>query len=204
MESTLAIFQSNAPFSDFKLKFGEIIRHVSLTRMHLYTDNDDFAIEEIADAVPHGYVFANSMSVIVVAGKSLRVVFKTHFNHKDAKPIAKRLYGKEEIDDWQSFDVMKEFCNLSAGFLKKICIEQDVPVGISLPVVTLGFNEVFSDMQGLEQKMIFEDCWKLIDTQSTITCSCHVDVFEPKALENLMEYAMTEAEANNDDEYDFL
>jgi hypothetical protein len=172
--------------------------------MHQYIDNENFKLVELEEPPPSGYVFANSMSVIVIAGKSLRIILKAHFNHKDSKPIARQLFGTEDIDDWKSFDVMKEYCNLTAGFLKKICIEQNIPVGISLPIVTLGFNEVFSGQNDIEQKTVFEDSWRLINEQSTIVCSCLVDVFEPTTVDNLMDFELTEAEEDNDSDYEFL
>ncbi len=203
METTAFAIEAGDRLSDYKKKFGEIIRFVTLSRMQLYTDDVGFEIIEMDNAVSGGTVFANTMSMIVVAGKSLRVVLKTHFNHKDSIPIARRLFGSDEIDDSRSYDVMKEYCNLSAGYLKKICIEQDVPVGISLPVVTLGFNEIFADSAETEQKLIFEDCWRLKDVESDIICSCEVDVIDPKSFDNLMDFALTEEE-DEDDEYDFL
>ena len=191
---------------ELRRKFSEIIRFVTLSRMNLYIDDNSFEIVEFENMMPNGYVFANSMSMIVVAGKSIRVLLKTHFNHKDSKAIARRLYGLEDIDDSKSYDVMKEYCNLSAGFLKKICIERDVPVGISLPVVTLGFNEVFSDAESSGQRVIFEDCWKLRDMESNIICSCQIDVIEPEALEGLMDYAVFEngMDDGDDSDYEFL
>lgn len=196
---------SEPRFEEFKQKFGEIVRYVTLSRMQLYADSDEFRIVEMQDAVPHGYVFANCMSMIIISGKSLRTVLKAHFNHKDSKPLARRLFGVDKIDDRRSYDVMKEYCNLAAGFLKKICIEQNVPVGISLPVVTMGFNEVFTDLDGVEQRIIFEDCWKLEYPEGAIICSCHVDVFEAEALENMIDVTLANPEdADDDDEYDFL
>lgn len=72
-------------------------------------------------------------------------------------------------------------------------------------MVTLGFNEVFTDLDGEEQKIIFEDCWKLSFPEGDIICSCHVDVFDAEALGNMMDYSLSTADADDDDdEYDFL
>lgn len=132
MENTTAVIDPGKRLNDYKNKFGEIMRFVTLSRMQLYTDDVGFEIEEMDSPSENGTVFANSLSMIIVAGRSLRIVLKTHFNHKDSKPFARRLFGVDEIDDRKSYDVMKEYCNLSAGYLKKIRIEQDVPMGISL------------------------------------------------------------------------
>ncbi|MCG8336440.1 MAG: hypothetical protein MJE63_18180 [Proteobacteria bacterium] len=204
MENEIRVHNPGYQVSDYKSKIGKIVRQVTLSRMHQYTDNESFKLVEFDEETPQGYVFANSMSVIVIAGKSLRIILKAHFNHKDSKPIARQLFGTEDIDDMKSFDVMKEYCNLAAGFIKKICIEQDIPVGISLPIVTLGFNEVFSSPSDLEQKTVFEDAWCLKNEQSNIVCSCLVDVFESETVDNLMEYELTEAEEDNDSDYEFL
>ncbi len=204
MENEIHVLNPGYQVSDYKNKIGKIVRQVTLSRMHQYLDNESFNLAELDEETPQGYVFANSMSVIVIAGKSLRIILKAHFNHKDSKPIARQLFGTEDIDDLRSFDVMKEYCNLAAGFLKKICIEQDIPVGISLPIVTLGFNEVFSGPGGLEQKTVFEDAWRLTSEQSNIVCSCLVDVFEPETVGNLMDFELTETEEDNDSDYEFL
>lgn len=203
MELTNEVRKNDPRADDIKKKFGEIVRYVTLSRMRSYASCEDFSIVELNGVIPHGYVFANNMSMIIVAGQALRVILKAHFNHKDSKPIAARLYGLEEVSDARSRDVMKEYCNLSAGFLKKVCIENDLPVGISLPVVTMGFNEVFSELEGIDKKIVFNDCWKLVYADSDIICSCHIDVLNVPALEKLMLFSVDEPD-DEDDEYDFL
>lgn len=204
MDTLIEETQNKVDISDIKKKFGEIVRYVTLSRMRSYTNCDDFSVVELStNNIPHGYVFANQMSMIIVAGQAVRVVFKAHFNHRDSKPLARRLYGIDEVDDARSRDVMKEYCNLTAGFLKKICIENDVPVGISLPVVTLGFNQVFSDLEGEDKKIVFDDCWKLVYADSDIICSCRVDIHNVETIQKFLQFN-TEETDDDEDEFDFL
>ena len=171
--------------AEIKSRFTEIIRQVSLLRLKAYAENNDFKLKEASKYNPHGYVFANYMAMIIIAGQSVKITFKTFFNHQDSKPIARYLYNTDYVDHNRSLDVIKEYCNLTAGYLKKILVENDIMVGISLPIATRGFNEVFWDVDESNDKITFEDCWQLVSSKSSLHCSYQVEIMDTGKLNTL-------------------
>lgn len=180
-------------------KLKELVRQVSITRFKQSSQNDNYNLLEVPKS-SEKTVFDHWMSLILISGKSLRITFKTHFNIKTCRKIASPIYGKkpEDIAVRQAQDFVKEFGNLSAGFLKKIFEEQDVDVGISLPLVIRGFDEVFFDKTEGNSKL--EDCWKLDNGTTSLICTSLLEVYQPEIIEEL-DFNIEDEE---EEEIDFL
>jgi CheY-specific phosphatase CheX len=180
-------------------KLKELVRQVSITRFKQSSQNDNYNLLEVPKS-SEKTVFDHWMSLILISGKSLRITFKTHFNIKTCRKIASPIYGKkpDDIAVRQAQDFVKEFGNLSAGFLKKIFEEQDVDVGISLPLVIRGFDEVFFDKTVDISKL--EDCWKLDNGSTSLVCTSLLEVYQPEVIDEL-DFNIEDEE---EEEIDFL
>ena len=180
-------------------KLKELVRQVSITRFKQSAQNDEYNLLEVPKS-SEKTVFDHWMSLILISGKSLRITFKTHFNIKTCRKIASPIYGKkpDDIAVRQAQDFVKEYGNLSAGFLKKIFEEQDVDVGISLPLVIRGFDEVFFDKTQDEGKM--EDCWRLDNGSTSLVCTSLLEIYQPEIIQEL-DFTIEEEE---EEEIDFL
>jgi CheY-specific phosphatase CheX len=181
------------------LKLKELVRQVSITRFKQSAQNDNYNLLEVPKS-SEKTVFDHWMSLILISGKSLRVTFKTHFNIKTCRKIASPIYGKkpDDIAVRQAQDFVKEYGNLAAGFLKKIFEEQDVEVGISLPLVIRGFDEVFFDKSPDQSKL--EDCWRLDNGTTNLVCTSLLEVYQPDIIHEL-DFNIEEEE---EEEIDFL
>jgi CheY-specific phosphatase CheX len=180
-------------------RMKELVRQVSLTRIKQHGASDGYGILE----VPHENaldVFNHWMALILISGKSVRITFKVHFNIRTAQEFAAPVYGKnpDDIEMRQAKDFVKEFCNLSAGFIKKIFEDQNLDVGISLPLVIRGFDEVFFDKS--EKETITEDSFKLDQSGNGLICSSHIEVFNHEMLQVID----TNIEEEEEEEIDFL
>ena len=180
-------------------KLKELVRQVSITRFKQSSQNDEYNLLEVPKS-SEKTVFDHWMSLILISGKSLRITFKTHFNIKTCRKIASPIYGKkpDDIAVRQAQDFVKEYGNLAAGFLKKIFEEQDVDVGISLPLVIRGFDEVFFDKTQDDAKL--EDCWRLDNGSTSLVCTSLLEVYQPEVIQEL-DFTIEEEE---EEEIDFL
>jgi CheY-specific phosphatase CheX len=180
-------------------KLKELVRQVSITRFKQSSQNENYNLLEVPKS-SEKTVFDHWMSLILISGKSLRITFKTHFNIKTCRKIASPIYGKkpDDIAVRQAQDFVKEFGNLSAGFLKKIFEEQDVDVGISLPLVIRGFDEVFFDKT--EDLSKLEDCWKIDNGSTSLVCTSLLEVYQPEIIDEL-DFNIEDEE---EEEIDFL
>lgn len=120
----------------------EMIREVAVSRLGSLTGRSDIQIEA---AESSGAVFAPWMTLILVTGPQIRISLKIHFKSKVARALAAPLFrsSSDKISIDQGIDFIREFSNLTAGGLKKTLAEKGYATGISLPIVTRGFDEVF-------------------------------------------------------------
>lgn len=192
-----------------KNKIISITRHAIEDRVRLHSRNTAFNLcKPVRDFKP-GQVLGHWMSLILVSGETLRMTIKLHYNLHDVKSIAYLAYGKESADqlsDMQAIDFMKELCNLSAGQLVKIFEENNLPLGMSLPLCARGFNEIFSDYTAAVKPFVkFGDLWSVKCKDSVFLMTSVVEILDTFALRNILKYEIPLATAENDDgELDFL
>lgn len=194
-----------------KNKITAIIRHSAEDSVRLQSHNTEFKLAEPDRNLKLGQVLGNRMSLILVSGETLRVTFKLHYNIGEIKDIAHRAYGKNtpaELSDQQAMDFMKELCNLSAGQIVKIFEQNDLLLGMSLPLGARGFYDIFSDYATATQPYVkFGDLWSLKFGECNIMMSSVVEMLDTQALSNILKYEIPLNAANDkgdDEEIDFL
>jgi CheY-specific phosphatase CheX len=166
-------------------RFGNVsasLREISKTQLLLNSPLPAIAIKEASKELP---VHSHWMSLIMVAGTEIKVIFKVHFKSAPARLLASKIYGvaPAQVQESQALDYFKEYCNLNAGSIKKILSKNGFEVGVSLPVLTRGFDEIFntqSQIPGVES-----DCWELGTQELSFVCTSTVELFgevEPQRL----------------------
>ena len=161
-------------------RMKDLVRNVSIDRFRRAAQNDSYILLETSKLKRD--VYDHWMALILVSGKALRMTLKVHFNIKSSKKMASPIYGKtpEKLEVRQAKDFIKEFCNLSAGSIKKIFEDQSVDVGISLPLVIRGFDEVFFERQN--KNSIIEDKFRIENGGVGVLCTNIVEVFNQSLL----------------------
>jgi CheY-specific phosphatase CheX len=151
----------------------ELIRHCSMERLVQLSKREDVKMEEMS-AEP--IVFAHWMSFVLLSGKSLRILFKVHYMSKTAKYFASHIFGGDEdkISSGRALDFFREYCNLTAGSMKIALDLDEIKVGISLPILAKGFDEIFYT----RTPDTVTKFWSLISGDKKIFCSTHVTLLE--------------------------
>jgi hypothetical protein len=129
------------------------------------------------------------MSFILVSGQKVTVLFKAHYMTKEATFFASKAYGNTGPTQNQALDFFKEFCNLTAGFLKLTLASSKVSVGISLPIMARGFDEIFYP----KTPDMVKSSWGLTCEDQTVYCSTNLTLREsfPIKIKNIHENAST-------------
>jgi hypothetical protein len=107
-------------------------------------------------------VLGHWMALILTAGASLHFTFKIHFMANDAKMgLASRLRRPMSgISEDMAIDFMREYTNMAAGAFKATLTAAGVGCGISLPMLTRGFDELLSLTESAAGNR-FSDQWAL-------------------------------------------
>lgn len=163
-------------------KILKLIRNVSSVRLKQHSRVSQFDVKEIVEINP---VLAHWMVIILIAGPSAKITFKSHFKTNSAKGLASAAFQRspEEVTQEQAVDFMREFCNLTAGGIKASLSSYQFKLAISLPVVTRGFDEIF--FTDLLQKDTLSDQWILNSPTGEVICSVTVDMLEELNIANI-------------------
>ncbi len=178
----------------------QIARDASVKRLESHSGIGD--LESID--MESGYnrkVHANWMSIILVSGLDVRITFKLYFNCIDVKEVVQKSMGTavDDVTNEFTMDFIKEFCNLTAGMIQKNLATQGFHVGISLLMVTRGFDDIFYEPSSSGE---VSDLWKIKIAGVSIICSATLNVINAKNLELLTLNDVAEEE--DDGEIDFL
>jgi hypothetical protein len=158
----------------------DIIQQSSLSRLKSLSKRDDVDLLAMDE---NPLVCAHWMSLILLSGPQLRVTFKTHFMLEAAQTFACKAYQMEsrEVSQLRGKDFFREFCNLTAGHAKLVLAANDVRVGVSLPALARGFDDIFYP----RDKLSAVRHWKLVCNEASVICSVHFDIFGSVAIRKM-------------------
>lgn len=166
--------------SKIEAKLIDLVSSSSLSRLRTISRRGDIILNGPIRPQP---VYAHWMALILVSGESLRITFKSHFDTRTAKFFAARTYEQapDKISDDRALDFFREFCNMTAGHLKLIFAENEVRVGVSLPALARGFDEIYY----VRPANSATAGWALKCGDERVLCSTHVERFREFQLENV-------------------
>ncbi len=196
-----------ADLSTLKTQLGELIRYASLSRLIIHAAASEIRVEASEPGFIPGRILGTHMVLILVSGEALRLAFKLHFEMKTAKALASRIFGGDRatpITDGQAIDYIREYGNLIAGSVVTLMARYGIELGISLPLSTRGFYEVFADYTEKQHPIVsYADFWGLEVDGHEIHCSAHVEVMNREKLASLADFSADDT-VDDDAEMDFL
>ena len=191
-------------FDEDSLK--KICRELSLSRIKTHSCIEDITVVETEDFGKKDDV-GQWLSLIFVSSHAVKLNFKCQFYSDDAafftaKAIGKEVDGisKQNIDDF-----VKEFCNLSAGAIKKSLEGSGLTSLISLPLMTRGSDDVFFKSHPRKDKgpIVYSDSWDLMHEGKALTCHIYFEIYDKDAFQKIILNAFG-AEEEEDGEIDFF
>lgn len=157
---------------------SKFLRELSKAKLCSVLGRTDISVEELDQK--DDPVYARRMAMILVASGVLKMTLKAQYNIPDVIKIAETL----DADTSKSIDsLMKEYCNLVGGTIKRILEDEELIVGLSIPVAYRGFDEIFSPEQ--EQGEFLRTKWGLSCDQATVYLSLTVQSADKKMSETI-------------------
>jgi hypothetical protein len=176
-----------------------IIRNLSVSRLSLTTPVPGLRLEEAT--APQDLVHGAMMSVVLVAGGAFRLAFKAHFSSRSVRHLMSTTLGinGSQISETQLKDYMREYSNLVAGGIKATFSSYGIASGISLPLVTDGFDEV---LYTASQKMaVVQDLWELSWSGGSVVCGSSIEVLDREQFSKLpLKAEMSNTETTSDED----
>lgn len=200
----MAATDKRAQLFTFEAELKSLFRDASLRRItSAISHKDSISICEIEN--PDDFIYGQWMSLILLSGPAMQVTLKTHYFNRDAvQLVAWALQKKpDEIQPNVIMDFMREFLNLTSGEVKATLATVNIPVGLSLPLISRGFDEVlFSDVVN-ERNLL--DWWALVGKFGKLVCTMEIEVFQPDGLKNITKIDFSAPKDQGDEgDVDFL
>lgn len=182
-----------------------VVRAISAKRLRDHTQQENIEIIDVDQASAR--VFGHRLGLILIAdGGNWNMIFKTYFNRQAVLGIAENIFKNMKIknEERQVLDYMREFCNLTGGAIRTAFEDKEIIAGMSLPVMTRGYDEVFSSGSSSRSENVQRDVWKLKTSSGEIYCSISLTINEKKILTKLSKIEAPQETTADDGDLEFL
>ena len=139
-------------------------------------------------------LFGQKIANIVIAGDEMRLICKLHYTDILGENIMRRSGSSGYISAQKVDDFFLECCNMVGGRIKQIFSDKNSNVGISIPIRTKGFDELFFTL-GQGNEFCSEWHWDLIAADSTtVHCSVFIEILDSTFILTLDDYQGSQVE----------
>ncbi len=157
-----------------------ISERISIDKLEISTQNKMkfTARKVIPDKVVHG----KWLAMILLCGQDLEITFKIHYNSSVGRKLLSKIVSKDptEIPHAKIQDYFRELCNTCAGEIKATLSQQDVVIGLSLPLSVRGSDQVMFSQR--ENYLVHSYFWHIDSDIGPIVASVHVELINPQNL----------------------
>ncbi|MBF0312782.1 MAG: hypothetical protein HQK52_05160 [Oligoflexia bacterium] len=172
---------------------------VSRFKTHMKIDEIQVSIPANCDA---NVIRSFHTVIILISGDDIKMTFKSHFDSELAGYLCAKALKKESVSWDKAIDFMKEYSNVVAGKIKKFFMDQEVIVGLSLPIVTRGFDEIFFEPP--ETGNVLIDNWILSIESNHLYCTCIAEILNKNRIQSIKYPLEKQATDESDGEVSFL
>lgn len=160
----------------------KLLRTSTFARLQRYLRKNDLLLEENVPELAEG-VYNEQISIIMLWGMLGAINLKTHFNLEIAKGLT--ALGQNtpvaEVSEKMAQEFMKEFSNNQAGFLKGTLENHKVMMGMSLPFIADGKDEVI--FRKIRDPRAQVDVWKIKVDKFVITFTAEICLLDSKSIQ---------------------
>ena len=177
-----------------------MIRHYARVRFAaLAPDAGELGVTPLA---PGKLVHGAMQAIILLAGQDIRLSFKVHFNRVDLTDLLRQRgasSGEAAEQRATLLDFFREYVNLTAGGVNGELQRRAIDCGISLPVTTSGFDELFFSER--LAPTCLTDGWTMQAPGLSFVCTSALDLASPAAFAAIAFGPADEVEAEHSVEF---
>ena len=156
--------------------FMREVSKVKLTELGRVADAEIVRIEIDRDVLAHFVAF------ILVTGDRLRITFRAHFNSGTAAQLLQQTVAgtSSQTEPAHSYELMKEYCNLCAGEIKRVLATNEYPCVVSLPLMIRGFDQIFEPIS--KERFVVDDRWVVRGAGLSFFCSARIEAQDSRDI----------------------
>jgi hypothetical protein len=183
----------------------EFIRNAATTRLSSCVKDYQVEIREIGD--DEDFSYDHWIAAIVISATTIRVNFRVHFTTKAAREfVAMNQVLKNATDPNISHDFVREYCNLTAGAIKRGLDHVNSDGGgyiVNLPYQTPAFDNVTNLSKGVDRDLV-KDCWAYRLNGQELICVTEIEVLDWRLIGGLTDVDMSSLIVTDDGLVEFL
>jgi hypothetical protein len=159
-------------------RLRELLREASVAQACQYFSGSEVSLVDCPQDLKLGQVLKRYIAMVLLTSPALRIVFKVHFNPEQVRAYCRDKGGTEDLlSDKGLVDFMKELGNQMGGRICRIFESNGISMGMSIPLCTRGFCEVYTDYKTKTGAVVkFGDFWRLEGPFQSLYCSCYVEL----------------------------
>ncbi len=148
-------------------------------------------------------VLGHILSSILVQGMGFRITLKYHSDLAPMVPLCVKnmQVNPNQVHERMIRDFLREVANLVAGAMRADLGRNNVDAGISLPMSTRGFDEVF--FRGTSQRISTTQTCEILWENTRVVVTQLVEISEENSLDAMQTYD-PDAKGNADDIFETL
>lgn len=153
-----------------------------MTKKRVESMSDSIASINCKDLESDSCVYFPWMSMVLLASRSIRITLRVHFAQEGLKNWTAKAFRKstEDLSESEIKDFAKEMANLFGGRVKAKLETEKIEIGMSLPMLTRGFEDLFFSAANNRDRFIFS--WLIEDRPQWVAISLVVDVMDQALL----------------------
>ena len=138
------------------------------------------------------------LSFVMLSTEHMNIILKTHFDSLSLIPFIKKMMAIDQdsgIHHVMIESFINEYSNLFGTKVKNTLYDFGVPIGMSLPVLTRGFDnylleEIIEDDSpsykiATKEKVLLNYIWEFEFRHRNIYCSAEIEMLSSRAYESL-------------------
>lgn len=186
---------------------GDIFRSASLQQARQFSGCDSLEVLEMEKGFQLGQVISPLMTLIVISGAEMSVLFKVHFKSSEGDRLRRIKFSDPSIDGEvavaKTADYMKELTNRIGGHICRTFQRNDLTLGMCIPLSISGFYELYADYTPGDRFLTkFGEAWKITGEFGSLACTAYVEISNIKAVAHLQN--IDEQAPDDDSELEFL
>ncbi len=162
--------KANDPSKFVQTRLKKLFREKSVMALTKMSQKSNILVK---DTISDLKVMGHWMALISISADHFHITFKIQFSMDTARNLVAKS-DKSTISNSYAKDFIRELCNVIGGDIKFAFVQNNMDVGISLPLLCRGFDDLF--FASSERKSSMSDRWSLVHNENIIYCSSVMNI----------------------------
>ena len=178
---------------DAQRHISQVLRTTAIEQVEQFVGGARSQAVDIDQYTP-GQVLANELILLTISGPELQLLIKIHCGYQQVQSRFTRKTNNGSAPlALKDIDFIKELGNQYCGAICRKLASQDIIAGLSIPLSTRGYYEIYADYTPKNSPFIkFGEGWALEGDFGSLFFSCYAELSNPQVIPKILAINPTE------------